>query len=78
MAATTRAGRRLFRRDGSSVGVAAVGGGRHQGQHDDEAGIAGPGFDPDIALVLLDDDAPRQIQAEPGALAERLGGEERR
>ena len=31
-----------------------------------------------IAVMLLDDDPPGQIQAEPGALAERLGGEERR
>ena len=38
-----------------------------------------PGSDshPQIAVVLLDDDPPRQVQAEAGALAERLGGEER-
>ena len=50
---------------------------RLQRQQDDEPGVAGLGLHPQIAVVLLDDDPAGQIQPEPGALAERLGGEER-
>ena len=43
----------------------------------DEAGVAGHGLDRQVAAVPRDDDAIRDVQAQPGALADRLGGEER-
>src|SRR6185295_4062508 len=52
--------------------------GRHQWQAHDEAGVAWVRLHRDVAAVLLHDDSPREVQAEAGALAERLGGEERR
>jgi len=49
---------------------------RMQGQPDLEAGVAGHRLDPQVAMVLLHHDAPGDVEAEPGALAHRLGGEE--
>src|SRR5215211_2639648 len=48
-----------------------------QGQPDDEAGVAGLRFDGQVAAVPPDHDPVGDVQAEPGALADRLGGEER-
>ena len=48
-----------------------------QRQADLERRPTGPGVDADVAVVLLDDDAPGDVQAKPGALADGLGGEER-
>src|SRR3954447_7121299 len=46
-------------------------------QADLERRPARTGVDADVAVVLLDDDAPGDVQAQPGALADVLGGEER-
>ncbi len=47
-------------------------------QHDPELGeFAGLGLDLDRAAVLLDDDVVAEREAETGAFAGRLGGEER-
>ncbi len=47
-------------------------------QNDPEFGeFAGPGVDVDGAAVLLDDDIVAERKAKAGALARRLGGEER-
>ena len=63
---------------GSSVGVGASGAGASSGSRTMNRVSPGLGLDPQVAVVLFDDDPPGQIQAESGALAERLGGEERR
>ena len=47
------------------------------GSRDPEAGVAGHRLDRQVAVVLVDDDPPRDVQAQAGALADRLGGEER-
>src|SRR3954452_23609940 len=51
---------------------------RDQRQAHDEARIARPGLHRHISAVLLDDDAPGEVESKAGALAERLRGEERR
>ena len=47
-----------------------------QRQPHPEARVAGDGLHRQITVVLVDDDAPRNIQTEAGALADRFGGEE--
>src|SRR5690349_19145529 len=63
----------------SDAGERSGGVGRRLGQRqvDLEPRVAGPGLDLDVAAVALDDDAVRDVQAEPRALAHRLGREER-
>src|ERR671924_1602059 len=46
-------------------------------EHDLESRVARRRFDPDVAVVAPDDDAPGDVEAEPGALPDGLGGEER-
>src|SRR2546423_14549539 len=52
--------------------------GRRLGQRkpDLEPGVPRLGEDPDVAAVTVDHDPVRDVQAQPGALADRLGGEE--
>ena len=47
-----------------------------RGNPDAEDGVARPGVDGELATVSLDDDAPRDVEAEAGALADILGREE--
>src|SRR5947209_15873130 len=42
-----------------------------------EAGVAGLRRDADVAAMAIDHDPVRDVQAQPGALADRLRGEER-
>ena len=51
-------------------------GGRER-EPDLEAGVAGLGLHLDVAVVPVHDDPPADVQAEAGALADALGGEER-
>src|SRR5262249_58519861 len=46
-------------------------------QQDAEPGVTQAGLDADVAVVLVDHDAVRDVQAQPGPLADRLGREER-
>src|SRR5215218_1383181 len=48
-----------------------------RGQQDPEPGVAGFGDEPDVTVVLVDHDPVGDVQAKAGALANRLGGEER-
>src|SRR4029077_14036294 len=41
-----------------------------------EPGVAGGGLRPDVPVMLVDHDAPGDVEAEPGALAHWFGGEE--
>src|SRR5919106_4007330 len=59
---------------GATDRLAVRGAGDRQ-QHP-EAGVAGRGGDPQVAAVALDHDAPADVEAEAGALADRLGGVE--
>src|ERR1700722_3377461 len=47
-----------------------------QRKTDQEPGIPGPGLKFEVAVVFVDDNAPRDIETEPCPLAERLGREE--
>ena len=61
-----------------SIGVGRFGGdGATSGSSTMNLVSPGLGLHPKVAVVLLDDDPAGQVQAEAGALAERLGGEER-
>ena len=42
-----------------------------------EPGVARARLEPQVTVVLVDDDPPGDVEPQPGALAERLGGEER-
>ena len=62
----------------SSPGVGVSGAGATSGRHTMNRVSPGLRLTRDVAVVLLHDDPPGQVEAESGALAERLGGEERR
>src|SRR5215469_7913974 len=48
-----------------------------EGKAYEEMRVAGHRLDAQVAVVAADDDTPADIQPEAGALADRLGGEER-
>src|SRR5260370_33285864 len=60
-----------------SSGLLTVGFWGGQREAHPEAGVTGHRLHLDVPVVLVHDDAPGDVQPEPGALAHRLGGEER-
>jgi MFS family permease len=52
-------------------------GGSHERQTDLEARVTGDGLDPQVPVVLVDHDSPRDVQPQARPFTERLGGEER-
>ena len=61
----------------AAVSTASARSGSVSGSRTSNRVSPGTRLDPQVAAVALDDDALRDVEAEAGALADRLGGEER-